>query len=71
MRQNGVRNLELRCGCNHQAVMSADILRGEAEIHSIGSYLLALRRARQSECKTNWLERPDRPSRTGDEYRND
>ena len=71
MRENGVRNLELRCrACNHEALMSADILADEVEIHSIDSYLVCSYCGSHGkvDVRPNWLERPDRPGLTGSQY---
>jgi hypothetical protein len=71
MRQQGVRNLDLRCGvCHHEALLNADHMADDVEIHSIDERLVCSRcgSVGQTDVRPNWLERAERPSLTGDQY---
>ena len=71
MREQGVRNLSVRCReCHHEALLNADILADEVQIHAIEDYLTCSRcgSCGKSDVMPNWRERPPRESLTGSQY---
>jgi hypothetical protein len=70
MRANGVRNLLVSCGaCHHEALLNVDDMPDDVETHSLDNRLMcSCCGSKECSLMPNWIERPERPSLTGDQY---
>jgi hypothetical protein len=71
MRANGVRSLDVQCHqCRHREIVNVEHLSGNVTVASLGRRMVCTRWGTiGADVRPNWLERPERESLTGKQWR--